>query len=234
MLIRHRLASKCRIQFDKKRMQDRLSFMRFFHFVQRLILSFCILVISAIGYAHAEPPQDATPPSPPIERLQDRSTSPKTTAELLEQLKRERNPDIAKAIAATIVTQWSDSGSATVDLLTQWADKARKERRNGAAMDFLDQIIVLDPNDPGGWAKRATLNYSMGNVRKAVSDLNEVLKTEPRYFPAIQMLATILTETGSDEKAIKAWQDYLDIYPADRNAQKAYSDLAEKLAGVRT
>lgn len=205
--------------------------MRFFHAVHRLILSTCILVISTIGYAWAD---DSKPASPPVERLQDRSTAPKSTLELLEELKRERNPDVAKAIAATIVTQWADSGSATVDLLTQWADKARREKRNAAALDFLDQVIVLDPKDPSGWAKRATLNYSLGNVRKAVSDLNEVLKTEPRYFPAIQMLATILTESGSDEKAMKAWQDYLDIYPADRSAQKAFSDLAEKLAGART
>lgn len=205
--------------------------MRFFHAVHRLILSTCILVISTIGYAVAD---DSKPASVPVERLQDRSTAPKTTAELLEELKRERNPDVAKAIAATIVTQWADSGGATVDLLTQWADKARREKRNAAALDFLDQVIVLDPKDPSGWAKRASLNYSLGNVRKAVSDLNEVLKAEPRYFPAIQMLATILTETGSDEKAMKAWQDYLDIYPADRSAQKAFSDLAEKLAGART
>jgi tetratricopeptide (TPR) repeat protein len=207
--------------------------MRFFHFVQRLILSSCILAISTVGYAHAEGPQDSEVPSTPIERLQDTSTSPKTADELLTQLKRERNPDIAKAIAATIVTQWSDSGSATVNLLVQWADKAKKEKRNGAALDFLDQVIVLDPEDANGWARRAALHYTMGNIRKAVSDLNEVLKIEPRYFPALQMLATILTDTGSDEKAMKAWQDYLNIYPADRNAQKAVSDTAEKLAGAR-
>ncbi|WP_075639585.1 tetratricopeptide repeat protein [Rhizobium oryziradicis] len=205
--------------------------MRFFHAVHRLILSTCILVISTIGYACAD---DSKPASPPIERLQDRSAAPKSTTELLEELKRERNPDVAKTIAANLVTQWADTGSATADLLTQWADKARREKRNAAALDFLDQVIVLDPKDPRGWAKRATLNYSLGNVRKAVSDLNEVLKIEPRYFPAIQMLATILTESGSDEKAMKAWQDYLDVYPADRSAQKAFSDLAEKLAGART
>lgn len=205
--------------------------MRFFYAVHSLILSTCILVIGSNGYALAD---DSKPASPPVERLQDRSSTPKSTAELLEDLKRERNADIAKTIAANLVTQWADTGSATADLLMQWADKARREKRNAAAMDFLDQVIVLEPDNPNGWAKRATFNYSLGNVRKAVSDLNEVLKVEPRYLPALQMLATILADSGSDEKAMKAWQDYLDVYPADRSAQKAFSDLAEKLAGART
>ncbi|MBB4952541.1 tetratricopeptide (TPR) repeat protein [Agrobacterium vitis] len=206
--------------------------MRFFHAAQSLILSCCILAISGTGYA--ETPSDNLAPSMPIERQPDRSASPRSADELLTQLKRERNPDVAKAIAAAIVADWADSGSATVNLLMQWADKAIKDKRNGAALDFLDQALVLDPDDANSWARRAAFHSAAGNYRKAVSDLNQVLKIQPRHFIALEMLATILTETGSDDKALKAWQDYLDIYPADRNAQKAASDLADKLAGTRT
>lgn len=213
--------------------------MRFFHVFNSVILTTCILVISgtslAIAQSAPKAPSSPTPPAPTaVERLEDKSANPKSTEELLTQLKRERDPEAAKVIVETIGAQWADSGSPTVNLLMQWADKAIKTKRNTAALDFLDQVIVLEPDYANGWARRAMLHYTMGNYRKAVSDLNHVLKIEPRHFGAIELLANILGEMGSDEKALKAWQDYLEIYPADRGAQKTASDLAEKLAGART
>lgn len=174
----------------------------------------------------------------PVERLEDRSNAlalaGKPADELLSQLKRERQPEAAKAIAAAIMADWSDSGSPTVNLLMQWADKAIKDKKNAAAFDFLDQAIVLKPDYANGWGRRASLHYEMGNYRKAISDLNHVLALEPRHFGALEMLGNILGETGSDAKALETWQRYLDIYPADRAAQKTVTDLSEKLAGART
>ncbi|WP_250995377.1 tetratricopeptide repeat protein [Agrobacterium vitis] len=192
--------------------------------------------------------KDAQPPSSPqqspslqqgeVERLEDRSAtaalSGKPADELLTQLKRERQPQAAKAIAAAVMADWSNSGSPTVNLLMQWADKAIKDKKNAAALDFLDQAIVLEPDYANGWGHRASLHYSQGNYRKAISDLNHVLAIEPRHFGALEMLANILAETGSDQKALEAWQRYLAIYPADRAAQKTVTELSEKLAGART
>ncbi|OLP49598.1 hypothetical protein BJF91_21525 [Allorhizobium taibaishanense] len=176
--------------------------------------------------------------SAPVERLEDRSSTlalaGKPADELLTQLKRERQPEAAKAIAAAIMADWSDSGSPTVNLLMQWADKAIKDKKNAAAFDFLDQAVVLKPDYANGWGRRASLHYEMGNYRKAMSDLNHVLALEPRHFGALEMLGNILGETGSDAKALETWQRYLDIYPADRAAQKTVTDLSEKLAGART
>ncbi|WP_234632057.1 tetratricopeptide repeat protein [Agrobacterium vitis] len=186
--------------------------------------------------------KDGQPPLSPqqgeVERLEDRSDtaalSGKPADELLTQLRRERQPGAAKAIAAAVMADWSNSGSPTVNLLMQWADKAIKDKKNAAALDFLDQAIVLEPDYANGWGHRASLHYSQGNYRKAISDLNHVLAIEPRHFGALEMLANILAETGSDQKALEAWQRYLAIYPADRAAQKTVTELSEKLAGART
>lgn len=128
----------------------------------------------------------------------------------------------------------TDSGSATVNLLIQWATTAIKDKRNAAALDFLDEAIDLEPGYPEVWNRRATLNYVMGDRAKSMADIAEVLKLEPRHFGALAGMAGILTETGKDDLALKAWERYLDVYPADRDAQKAVSLLSEKLAGTRT
>jgi hypothetical protein len=47
-------------------------------------------------------------------------------------------------------------------------------------------------------------------------------------------MASILGDSGNDQLALKAWERFLEIYPANRNAQEQLNTLSEKLAGSRT
>ncbi|MBX4927999.1 tetratricopeptide (TPR) repeat protein [Rhizobium binae] len=163
------------------------------------------------------------------------NNSPKQRLDqLFSQLKRERDPDKASSIANEIRLEWNDSGSATVNLLMQWADEAIEEKRNPAALDFLDEAIALKPDYAESWNRRATLNFVMGNYRKSMSDIEHVLNLEPRHFGALSGMAAILSNAGNDELTLKAWERFLDIYPAERTAQEQVNTLSEKLAGNRT
>ncbi|OHV75439.1 hypothetical protein [Ensifer sp. LCM 4579] len=153
---------------------------------------------------------------------------------LFAELKKERDEDRARDIANRIRQQWQDSGSATVNLLMQWADKAIADDKKSMALDILDQVIVLAPNYVEGWNRRATLHYQMGNFRKSMSDVSHVLVLEPRHFGALAGMASMLEDAGKSELALRAWQQFLDIYPSDRKAQEQLGELAEKLAGSRT
>jgi tetratricopeptide (TPR) repeat protein len=154
--------------------------------------------------------------------------------QLYTQLKRERDPEKASSIANQIRMEWNDSDSATINLLMQWADKAIEEKRNPAALDFLDEAIALKPTYAESWNRRATLNFVLGNYRKSMADIEQVLKLEPRHFGALSGMAAILATTGNNEITLKAWERVLDIYPADRDAQEQVNTLTEKLAGNRT
>jgi tetratricopeptide (TPR) repeat protein len=202
--------------------------MRFFR------LSALILTAALAGPATAQDAPATTgpsaPPSPPMS-----VESPQAAQEkLLTDLKRERDPDKAKQLAQQILVNWSSSGSATVDLLMEWANKSISDKKNGAALDFLDRVTLLQPDYPEVFNRRATLYYTMGDVRKSMADVQRVLSLEPRYFPAIAGMASILTENGEDELALKAWERFLAIYPAERTAQENMLKLSEKLAGSRT
>lgn len=183
-----------------------------------------------------KPQVPAAPPVAEVERVPVKAPPPKikTADELLTDLKRERNPDTARQIANNVMATWSKSSSPTINLLMEWSAKAAAEKRNAAALDFLDQAIVLQPDFAGAWNQRATLHFSLGNYRMSVSDIERVLKLEPRHFGAIAGLAGILTERGSKEAALAAWERYLDIFPADREAQEIVAKLSEEIAGQRT
>ena len=208
-------------------------------FSLRLAPSLTILsTLLFAGAVAAQAPEEgggAATTETPVERIpMNTPVKPKTVDDLLAELKRERNPQAARQIANAAMATWSESSSPTINLLMQWSAKAAAEKRNAAALDFIDQAIILKPDFVGAWNQRATLHFTMGNYQKSVSDIEKVLDLEPRHFGAIAGLAGILTERGSKDAALKAWERYLEVFPADREAQEIVAKLSEELAGQRT
>ncbi|WP_183871069.1 hypothetical protein [Rhizobium sp. BK491] len=201
-------------------------------------LSYLALPILFALTASASHAAQADEPNPVEKQNQGNSSgtlSPKQQLDnLFTTLKRQRDPDQASLIADQINAQFADSGSATINLLMQWADKAIQDKRNAAAMDYLDQVISLKPDYVEGWNRRATLNFAIGDYRKSMEDINQVLRIEPRHFGALAGMAAMLTERGNDALALKAWQRFLEVYPANRSAQEEADKLSEKIAGSRT
>lgn len=218
--------SKMRNRFDLLRWRAKLLAMRFF-----ISAIFCLLVASSLttGTALADEPTKAASAGAAASSVpQDRIDG------LYRSLKKERDPDKAAAIAEEIRNQLEDSGSATIALLMQWADKAIQDKKTPAALDFLDQAIALKPSYTGSWNKRATLNFTLGNYRRSMADVRQILIIDPRNLDALAGMAALLQATDEDRMALEAWQRYLDVFPADRTAQEQVGTLSEKLAGSRT
>jgi tetratricopeptide (TPR) repeat protein len=150
---------------------------------------------------------------------------------LFAALKRERNEKAAQRIARQIGQALLQSGSATTDLLMQWSQKATEERKFDVALDFLDEVVTLQPSYAEGWNRRATVHFLMKDYAKSLADIDEVLKLEPRHFGALSGLAQIMADTGHKKDALTAWQRVLDIYPMMRSAQDQVAVLSEELAG---
>lgn len=159
------------------------------------------------------------------------SAEPSRLDTLFQKLKRERNEIAAERISASIQSEWSRSGSATIDLLMGWAGTAIEKKKFDAALDFLDQVIVLKPDYAEGWNRRATLHYLQGNYSKSMSDIQRTLRLEPRHFGALSGMAAIFEATDSKQKALDAYMRALEIYPMMRSAQSEAGKLADELAG---
>lgn len=150
---------------------------------------------------------------------------------LFSDLGREQNEKAAQRIAGTIWRVWLDSGSANIDLMMQWAQKAMETQKFDVALDFLDQVTTLDPTYAEGWNRRATVHYTMKNYAKSLADIDRTLQLEPRHFGALSGMARIMADTGHKQAALDAWQRVLAIYPMMRSAQSEVSTLSEELAG---
>ncbi|MBO0662969.1 hypothetical protein LQ948_08620 [Jiella sp. MQZ9-1] len=180
------------------------------------------------GAADALPsdgPPNATADAKPNE------TQAQTLDRLFGELRKQPDADKARSIAAQIERQWRRSGSATVDLLMQRAAKAMADQNNAAALDVLDQTIVLDPAYAEAWNRRATLNFTMNKFGKSLADIEQTLAREPRHWGALMGLGMILEHLDENQKAFDTYMKVLAIYPALKSAQDAAGRLADELTG---
>jgi len=191
------------------------------------VFAFLTVLALAIGptlAARADTPADAPATS-------TAKTRQARLDKLFSDLGRERNEKAAERIAGTIWQVWLDSGSANINLMMLWSQKAMEAQKFDVALDFLDQVTTLDPTYAEGWNRRATVHYMMKSYAKSLADIERTLQLEPRHFGALSGMARIMADTGHKQAALDAWQHVLAIYPMMRSAQSEVSTLSEELAG---
>jgi tetratricopeptide (TPR) repeat protein len=176
----------------------------------------------------SEPPTAAPSPSSP-----QREASPALPQgeRLYLRLKEAKTEQEAKGVAGLIVRRWSRSGSDTVDLLATRMKKAASENNLNLAIELADRIIALEPNWAEGWHQRATLFFRLQDSTRAMFDLAEALKREPRHFVALSGLAALLQQQGKEKAALRAWREVLAVYPLMEGAKQAVEKLAPNVDG---
>ncbi len=184
-------------------------------------------------------PEDMIPDKPSREEAltdlgKDQNAAQKKQAELdrlLAVLKRTADQKEAAKISRQIQGLWSQSGSDTIDLLMKWAEDGINQQNYAMALDFLDNVVALQPDYAEGWARRAAVHVQLNDLTLAMSDLHRSLSLEPRNYNALFLVGSILEMTGRNKLALKAYEDALQIYPQMQRAQKRVGDILEDQTG---
>ena len=173
---------------------------------------------------------DETPPSVGADKAPAKSKAEQLDS-LFQTLKTASSKEAAKAAEDGIWHLWLESGSDTIDLLMTWAMKAMEAKDYAAALDFLDRVVIMQPDFAEGWNKRATVYFLMDDYSKSIADIGKTLALEPRHFGALSGLGMIMREIGEDKRAIEAYQQALAVDPNLDGVQKALDELQAKAAG---
>jgi len=128
-------------------------------------------------------------------------------------------------ITKQIETLWSQSGSASMDLLLKRGVDALQEGDTQAAIEHLSALIDHAPDFAEAYYTRATAYFESGLFGPALADLHTTLALNPRHFGALTGLAYILEETEEPEKALDAYRAVLELVPHDETVQEAVSRL---------
>ena len=81
------------------------------------------------------------------------------------------------------------------------------------SIDFFTRVIEKNPDFAEGWNKRATVYYILGQFDKSMIDINKTLLLEPRHFGAMDGMGLIFTQLQQYDKAIKIYDQMLEIFP---------------------
>lgn len=133
--------------------------------------------------------------------LVSEDTSPPLTREqnldiLFDELARAETPGQVEVLQRKILDIWKQSGSPSIDLLMERSIKAIDSKDFSHALELLDEMLLLAPEFPEAWNKRATVHYYLGDSTRSLSDIAQTLSREPRHFGALSGLVMIFEDRG--------------------------------------
>ncbi len=149
---------------------------------------------------------------------------------LFEELQQTELPEWEK-VEEKIWREWSQSGSAAMDLLLNRGRKAMSERKYAKAVDHFSAIIDHAPDFAEAWNARATAFFAWDRYGMSISDIQQTLALNPRHFGAMQGLGRILEELGDDENAMKAYRSAIAIHPHRPGLKDSIKRLEAKISG---
>lgn len=149
---------------------------------------------------------------------------------LFLELKDPNNPDW-REIEAEIVTAWSSSGSDSMDLLLERAEKAMQKGELEKALEHLTALTDHAPEFAEGWNARATVFFMMDRYGPSLADIEVVLSLNPRHFGALSGLGLIFEELGNLEGALKAFEMASELHPSQPDFRESVTRVRNKLKG---
>jgi tetratricopeptide (TPR) repeat protein len=150
---------------------------------------------------------------------------------LFKALKAAPSDETAKAIEQRIWAVWALSRSDTTNLLMTRVRTAFEKRDVDLALKLLDGIVKIKPDYVEAWNRRATIYFTKKDYGRALADLREVIKREPRHFGALSGLGLILQDLGEDKQALDVYRRVLAIYPRMERVPEIVRKLQDKVEG---
>jgi tetratricopeptide (TPR) repeat protein len=135
---------------------------------------------------------------------------------------------------AQIYAAWEQSGSSSMDLLADRADRAMERQDLDTALTFLNDLVRLAPDFAEGWNKRATVYFLRDQYARSLEDIARTLELEPRHFGAYAGLGIILDRLGDKKGALEAYRRAVEIHPHLPGAADGIRKLTREVEGERT
>jgi tetratricopeptide (TPR) repeat protein len=159
---------------------------------------------------------DAIEPEAP-EALAVPEEPPLTRAERMDglfiELAAAANEEEARFIAEEIEALWRDSGSPTVDLLTDRATDALDMGDPVMARELINGALELGPEHAEAWAESARIALIEDELGIALEHIERAVSIEPRHYYALTELGLILERLEAAQGAYEAFQRALELNP---------------------
>ena len=192
------------------------------------IASLAILLSAGPAFAQEEGAAEETEVTAAEEA--PKQLSDETLEGLFERLA-EADERQASRVEEEITERWSKSGSDSADLLLIRGRKALRKKEFKKAIAHFSRLIAFRPDFAEGWNARATAHFADKNLGRALADLYEVLRLEPRHFGAMIGIALIMENLDRKDDAYAAFKAAQDLHPNVDGAEAGLERLRESVQG---
>lgn len=141
------------------------------------------------------------------------------------------DPAASAQIEERIYALWSQSGSASMDLLLERGREALEAGDFKTAVAHFSALIDHAPDFAEGYNGRATAYFMAGQFGPAIEDIGKTLAINPRHFGAMSGLALILQELGRPEDALEVWRQVEELNPHREGLADAIQMLERQVEG---
>lgn len=150
---------------------------------------------------------------------------------LFAELAAAETEEKGRALERAIQGVWLNSGSASVDLLTERGLDALAEDNIDRAYFYFDEVVTLAPDYAEGWHRRAAIHYLREDYSAALRDIEQTLRLEPRHYEALAGLGVILEDLGDRKGALDAYRRALALNPWLVNGKERIAPLELEVEG---
>ncbi len=149
---------------------------------------------------------------------------------LLRQLA-QATPEQAIGLDRQLQALWSQSGSASADLLLERGREALDDGDIEAAIEHLTALTDHAPEFAEGWHARASAFFGIDRFGMAAADLEHALTLNPNNYQAIYGLGLIFEVVGKPDQALEAYSRALAIHPYHEEVTNAVNRLKPQVEG---
>jgi tetratricopeptide (TPR) repeat protein len=152
--------------------------------------------------------------------------------ELLQELREADSESAAQRLENQIITEWSKTGSASLDLLLKRGRDALEVNDDATAIEHFHALTDHAPEFAEGWHGLALAYFELERFGLAMDALEHVLALNPQHFAALRGVGAINERVGKPVLAYRAYEQVLDLRPHDADVGQAMQRLEREAIGI--
>lgn len=148
---------------------------------------------------------------------------------LFAALKAAPDPVIARAATDELWRIWMKAPDDQAQNMLDHGMALRQSFDFAGSEMVLDDLISYCPDYTEGWNQRAFTRFMAGNFKGSITDIDQVLETEPDHFGALSGKVMCLNQLGQGDLAQAVLRRALKVHPWMNERGALLPEKGEKL-----
>ena len=152
--------------------------------------------------------------------------------DLFVKLAEREEEESANLVAEEIMAIWTESGSASVNLLLRRGSEATAQGDPKLARKMYNHAVDLAPDYTEAWARSARLALTQKQYNRALNESLKTLTLEPRHFYTLWTLGNVFEVLNRPDDALETYREANRLYPELKAVKDRLKALEVEVEGT--